>query len=126
VLEITERAALEEVGNVRSRIATLRELGYRIAIDDLGAGYSGLASFAQLEPEAVKFDMFLVRDVHREPTKRKLLQSMMTLFREMGKLVIAEGVETPEERDTLAEIGCDLMQGYLFARPGKPFPEVRW
>ena len=126
VLEITERAALEEINSVRSRVAMLREMGYRIAVDDLGAGYAGLASFAQLEPEVVKFDMCLVRDIHREPARRKLIQSMTALFREMGVLVIAEGVETAEERDALAEIGCDLMQGYLFARPAKGFPEAQW
>ncbi len=126
VLEITERATLEEMTDVRARVATLREMGFRIAVDDLGAGYAGLASFAQLEPEVVKFDMCLVRNIQQEPTKRKLLGSMTALCREMGIAVIAEGIETPQERDALAEIGCDLLQGYLFARPGPEFPEVSW
>jgi len=126
VLEITERAALEEVKDIRPRLATLREMGFRIAVDDLGAGYAGLASFVQLEPEVVKFDMCLIRNVHQEPTKRKLLHSMTGLCREMGIEVIAEGVETVEERAALTDIGCDLLQGYLFARPGREFPEVTW
>jgi len=126
VLEITERAALDDVKDARARVATLRSLGFRVAIDDLGAGYAGLTSFAQLQPEVVKLDMSLVRDVHKEATKRKLIQSMVQLCREMGMLVVAEGIETPDERDALAALGCDLMQGYLFARPGKPFPAVTW
>jgi EAL domain-containing protein (putative c-di-GMP-specific phosphodiesterase class I)/ActR/RegA family two-component response regulator len=126
VLEITERAALDDVKDARVRVAALREMGFRIAIDDLGAGYAGLTSFAQLQPEVVKLDMSLIRDVHKEPTKKKLIHSMTQLCAEMGMLVVAEGIETKEERDTLRELGCPLMQGYLFARPGKPFPPVEW
>jgi EAL domain-containing protein (putative c-di-GMP-specific phosphodiesterase class I) len=126
VLEITERAALEDVSEVREKVAALRTLGFRIAIDDLGAGYAGLTAFAQLEPEVVKLDMSLVRDVHEQPTKRRLIKSMTELCQDMGRVVIAEGIETAEERDAIADLGCDLMQGYLFAKPGKPFPAVRW
>jgi EAL domain-containing protein (putative c-di-GMP-specific phosphodiesterase class I) len=125
VLEITERASLESIDDVPSRVARLRELGFRIAIDDLGAGYSGLTSVARLEPEFVKLDMSLVRDVHKSPVKRKLVRSMTALFKDMGVTVVAEGIEVVEERDTLVELGCDLLQGYLLARPGRPFPEVR-
>jgi EAL domain-containing protein (putative c-di-GMP-specific phosphodiesterase class I) len=125
VLEITERASLESIDDVPSRVARLRELGFRIAIDDLGAGYSGLTSVARLEPEFVKLDMSLVRDVHKSPVKRKLVRSMTTLFKDMGITVVAEGIEVVEERDTLVELGCDLLQGYLVARPARAFPEVR-
>ncbi len=126
VLEITERAAVADGQDVRDRVAALRRLGFRIAIDDLGAGYAGLTAFAQLEPEVVKLDMSLVRDVHQQPTKRKLIRSMTELCHDMGRLVVAEGIETLEERDVLAKLGCELMQGYLFAKPGPPFPDVRW
>jgi EAL domain-containing protein (putative c-di-GMP-specific phosphodiesterase class I) len=124
VLEITERASLESIDDVPSRVARLRELGFRIAIDDLGAGYSGLTSVARLEPEFVKLDMSLVRDVHKSPVKRKLVRSMTALFKDMGITVVAEGIEAVEERDTIVELGCDLLQGYLLARPGRAFPEV--
>ena len=124
VLEITERASLEKVKDVRARIAALREMGFRIAVDDLGAGYAGLTSFALLEPEIVKLDMTLVRDVHQSATKRKLIRSMAELCKDMGMLVVAEGVETLAERDTLVELGCDLLQGYFFAKPGRPFPQI--
>jgi EAL domain-containing protein (putative c-di-GMP-specific phosphodiesterase class I) len=126
ILEITERATLDDVKDVRQRVANLRALGFRIAIDDLGAGYAGLTSFAQLEPDVVKLDMSLVRDVDQNATKRKLVNSMATLCRDMGMRVVAEGVETVAERDVLVECGCDLMQGYLFARPAYPFPSVAW
>ncbi|HEY2514157.1 MAG TPA: EAL domain-containing protein [Polyangiaceae bacterium] len=126
VLEITERAAIDDVTDARRCVAQLRKLGFRIAIDDLGAGYAGLTAFAQLEPEVVKLDMSLVRDVHEQPTKRRLIRSMVELCQDMGRVVVAEGIETGAERDALAELGCELMQGYLFAKPGRPFPEVRW
>jgi EAL domain-containing protein (putative c-di-GMP-specific phosphodiesterase class I) len=126
VLELTERASLDDIDNVPSRIRALRELGFRIAVDDLGAGYAGLTSFAILQPDIVKLDNSLVRNVDQEPTKRKLIQSMTSLCREMGMLVISEGVETTAERDTLADLGCELLQGYLFARPGKLPVEVSW
>jgi len=124
VLEITERASLDEVKDLRARTNRLRGLGFRLAVDDLGAGYAGLTSFAQLEPEVVKLDMSLVRDVHLEPTKRKLITSMAQLCRDLGMTVLAEGVETKEERDVLSEIGCDLLQGYFFGKPVKGFSAV--
>jgi EAL domain-containing protein (putative c-di-GMP-specific phosphodiesterase class I) len=126
VLEITERAALDKLPDVRSRIATLRRLGFRIALDDLGAGHAGLASFTLLEPDLVKLDMALVRDIHRQPTKQTVVRTMTTMCKELGIVVTAEGVESPEERDQLVNAGTDLLQGYLFAKPGDPFPEPRF
>jgi len=122
VLEITERAALDQVKDLMPRMATLRAMGYRIAVDDLGAGYAGLTSFAQLEPEVVKVDMSLVRGVDRSATKQKLLGSIIGLCQDLEIQMIAEGIETEQERDTLTRLGGDLCQGYLFARPGRCFP----
>jgi EAL domain-containing protein (putative c-di-GMP-specific phosphodiesterase class I) len=123
VFEITERAKLESVPDIAGRAARLRGLGYRLAIDDIGAGYAGLNSFAQLEPEVVKLDMALVRDVQGSVTKQKLIQALVTLCRDLGLAVVAEGVETVEERDALLGLGCDWFQGYLFARPAAAFAE---
>jgi EAL domain-containing protein (putative c-di-GMP-specific phosphodiesterase class I) len=117
VLEVTERTSFERVPDLRAKIKTLRKLGYRVAVDDLGAGYAGLTSFAALEPDVVKLDMALVRDVDREPIKQRLVGSMARLCRDLGILVVAEGVETADEKDVLVELGCDLLQGYLFGRP---------
>jgi EAL domain-containing protein (putative c-di-GMP-specific phosphodiesterase class I) len=126
VLEITERASLDVVPDARAKIAELRRMGFRIAIDDLGAGYAGLTSFATLEPELVKLDMSLVRDVDKNPLKEKLIRSMTSLCKDLGMLVVAEGVETIQERDLLVELGCDLLQGYLLAKPGRAFPPFVW
>ena len=126
VLEITERSSLDNVSNVRERVTALRKLGFRIAVDDLGAGYAGLTSFAQLEPDIVKLDMSLVRDVDASLTKRRLVGSMIALCKDMRILVVGEGVETTKERDVLLELGCDLLQGYLLSRPGPAFPPFSW
>jgi len=126
VLEVTERASLEGVDDVRGRVRALRELGFRVAIDDLGAGYAGLTSFTLLEPEVVKLDMELVRGIDSHRTKRSIVTSMVTLCHDMGATVVAEGVETPAERDALVDLGCDLLQGYLLAKPAPPFPEFAW
>jgi EAL domain-containing protein (putative c-di-GMP-specific phosphodiesterase class I) len=126
VLEITERSSLDRVPDVRSVIASLRELGYRIAVDDLGAGYAGLTSFTLLEPDFVKLDMSLIRGIDGNATKQKVVRSMTTLCHEMGMLVVAEGVETRQECAVLVELGCDLLQGFLLARPARPFPEIQW
>jgi EAL domain-containing protein (putative c-di-GMP-specific phosphodiesterase class I)/ActR/RegA family two-component response regulator len=126
VLEITERASLEAISDIQARLGTLRRFGYRLALDDLGAGYAGLTSFAKIQPEVVKLDMSLVRGVDKEPTKQKLIQGMAAICGELGMIVITEGVETSEERDMLLGLGCDVFQGYLFAKPGKAFPRVKF
>jgi EAL domain-containing protein (putative c-di-GMP-specific phosphodiesterase class I) len=122
VLEITERASLEGLEDIARRLDALAKMGFRVALDDFGAGYAGLTSFALLEPDIAKLDMALVRDVHKAPMKQALVRSMAAACRELGILFVAEGVETAEERDALLQAGCDLMQGYLFARPGEAFP----
>lgn len=121
VLEITERAHLDNVPDLESRIRRLRSMGFRIAIDDIGAGYSGLNSFTMLRPDLVKLDMALVRDIDKDPVKQRLAMLMCQLCADLDIGVIGEGVETHAERDTLLGLGCDLLQGYLFGRPAHPF-----
>jgi EAL domain-containing protein (putative c-di-GMP-specific phosphodiesterase class I) len=117
VLEITERSPLEGVPDVRERVRRLRALGFRLAVDDLGSGYSGLSSFASLEPDFVKLDRGLVAGLDREPIRQRLVSSIVSASRDLGITVVAEGIETPAERDYAAAAGCDLLQGYLFRRP---------
>jgi EAL domain-containing protein (putative c-di-GMP-specific phosphodiesterase class I) len=119
VLEVTERMALDSVPNVRDKVAALRRLGFRIAIDDLGAGFAGLSSFVSLEPEFVKLDMSLTRGIDESVTKQKLVSHMINLCRDVGMTVIAEGIETERERDVVERLGCDLLQGYYFGRPNR-------
>ena len=119
VLEVTERASLDGVHDLVERTAQLRRMGYRIAVDDLGAGYAGLSSLARLEPEFIKLDMSLVRDVHLHPVKRQLVESMTELARSLGVGAVAEGVECVEELEVLLMCGLDSFQGYYFARPDR-------
>jgi EAL domain-containing protein (putative c-di-GMP-specific phosphodiesterase class I) len=126
ILEVTERSAIDQIDGVERRVSQLRERGFRIAVDDLGAGYAGLSSFALLEPEIVKLDISLLRDIDKSAVKQKLVASMTTLCKDMGFLVVAEGIETTAERDCVVSLGCDLLQGFLFARPGRPFPTASW
>jgi EAL domain-containing protein (putative c-di-GMP-specific phosphodiesterase class I) len=124
VLEITERSTIDEIKDIHTRVATLRDHGFRLAIDDLGAGYAGLSSLAALKPEIVKLDMSLIRDVHKSDVRQRLVASMTSLCKEMQMLVVAEGVEVAEERDCVVGLGCELLQGYLYAKPGPPFPAI--
>lgn len=117
VLEVTERASLEGVGDLRERGRQLRARRFRLAVDDLGAGYAALSSFASLQPDLVKIDISLVHGLDQHPTKRKLVTSVVELCRDLGILVVAEGVETNAERDVLLHVGCDLLQGHLLGRP---------
>ena len=126
VLEITERASLDDLGDVKARATALRARGFRLAIDDLGAGYAGLTAFARLEPEVVKLDMSLIRDVDTSATKQKLVSAMTRLCRDLGILTVAEGIETRAELDAVIALGCEVVQGYLVAKPGPAFPSVSW
>ena len=121
VLEITERVGLDAV-NGPARVEQLRKRGYRIAVDDLGAGYAALGALATLEPDVVKLDMSLVRDIDRHPRKRRVVGAIATLCRELGGRVVAEGVETVAELRTIRDAGIELIQGYLIARPGRDLP----
>jgi EAL domain-containing protein (putative c-di-GMP-specific phosphodiesterase class I) len=121
VLELTERAAIDGISDIADRIAALRRLGFRIAVDDIGAGYSGLNSFATVQPDFVKLDITLVRGLDSDPVRRRLVRLLAELCSDLGIFVVAEGVETTRERDALIDLGIDLLQGYLFARPAAPF-----
>src|SRR5207244_3984117 len=93
VLEVTERSSLDRVSDVKGRAQALRAMGYKLAIDDLGAGYAGLSSFSQLEPDIAKLDMSLVRDIDNSTQKQSIVRSMLDVCRkELGVSVIFEGV----------------------------------
>jgi EAL domain-containing protein (putative c-di-GMP-specific phosphodiesterase class I)/CheY-like chemotaxis protein len=126
VLEITERASLYAVKDLPRRIAKLKAMGFRLAIDDLGAGYAGLTSFTLLEPEIAKLDMSLIRGIDTDTKRQCIVRSMKKLCDELGIAVVAEGVETAAERDMLAKLDCDLLQGYLFAKPARDFAAPCW
>jgi EAL domain-containing protein (putative c-di-GMP-specific phosphodiesterase class I) len=124
VLEITERVSLEGQLDLRYRVSELRELGFQIAIDDLGGGHARMGTFTPLDCDFVKLDMSLVRDVDKHQMKQRLIRSVTQLCRQQGTQVIGEGVETEAEAEVLVDLGCDLLQGYLIARPGPPFVDA--
>lgn len=119
VLEVTERTILSSIPDLRQRVSGLRAAGVRVAIDDLGAGYAGLTSFAALEPDIVKLDMALVRGLDHAPVNRKLVGSLCGVCRDLGILTVAEGIETEAEGVAARELGCDLLQGFLIGRPAR-------
>lgn len=124
VLEITERGAIDKIGDIDARMRRLRSLGYRLAIDDLGAGYAGLTSIATLEPDFIKLDMSLTRDLDASSLRQRLVASMVDTCRDTGMQLVAEGVETRAELEKLTQLGCDLLQGYHFAKPSPEFVKV--
>jgi EAL domain-containing protein (putative c-di-GMP-specific phosphodiesterase class I) len=126
VLEITERVALDDIPEARARIQQLRLVGYNIAVGSIGSGFAGLASLAELEPDIVKLDQALIRNIHNEPVRRRLVGAMLAACKDLRMAAVAEGVETTGERDALADLGCSLMQGFLFGTPGRGFPGPRW
>ncbi len=124
VLEITERASIERMGDITDVVRDLRLLKYRLAVDDLGTGYAGLASFTQLSPDMVKLDRSLITGIDTNPVKQRVVSAMTTLCADLGMQVISEGIETVAERDTLVGLGADLLQGYLFGQPSAKFEEA--
>ena len=123
VLEITERTGIDPAAGA-TRVAMLRRLGYRIAVDDLGAGYAALGALATLEPDVVKLDMSLIRDLDQHEKKRRIVAAIASLCRELGGRVVAEGVETLAEKQACIDAGIELIQGYLYARPSRGFATV--
>lgn len=118
IVEITEHAQVPSYEDLHACLAPLKAIGVRIAVDDAGAGYSGLQHIVQLGPDIIKMDMSLTRAVDTDPARRALASAMVFYAREMGARVVAEGVETASELDTLKLLGADRGQGYLLGKPG--------
>jgi len=116
VVEITERLAIERRDVFQEALAAFKRRGYRVAVDDMGAGYASLQSLAAIEPDFLKFDVSLVREIDRNSIKRSLLESLRSLAEKINARVIAEGVEREEERQTLLALGVELGQGFHFHR----------
>jgi EAL domain-containing protein (putative c-di-GMP-specific phosphodiesterase class I) len=121
VLEITERVAIQEWNKFKKVIHEFRNYGFKVAIDDMGAGYSSLQAIAELEPDFLKFDISLVRNIHTNLIKLGILETLVALSNKINAQVIAEGVEEIEEYDALRSLGVQLAQGYLFASPSPEF-----
>lgn len=118
VIEVTERTYAENQALFSGVLGELRKEGFRIAVDDLGSGYSNLSALADIHPEFLKFDHLFTKDIHRNRIKQDLLGAILSFAMKMDTQVIAEGIETVEELHALRRLGVPLGQGYLLGRPG--------
>lgn len=117
MFEFTENERMTDIPHVQRIIEEYRKQGFATAIDDFGAGYAGLNLLAHFQPDFIKIDMELIRDVTGSPAKQTVVACITTMARELGVAVIAEGIETEAELSTLRAVGIILFQGYLFAKP---------
>jgi EAL domain-containing protein (putative c-di-GMP-specific phosphodiesterase class I) len=127
ILEFTEAEAVHDHAHLGRVINACRRLGLRTAIDDFGAGYSGLTLLAKFQPDIIKLDMALVRGVDADRVRRAIVASVQRMCEELGIVLVAEGIETQAEYRALRDLGVDLLQGYLFARPAlEALPAPAW
>ena len=126
VIEITEHEAVRDYARLASRLADYRGRGAKVAIDDTGAGHASMRHVTQLAPDYIKVDRSLIQDLHLDHAKRALVRSMVTLEKELGAEVVAEGIESTEELRALRELGVPLGQGFLLARPANEPRPAPW
>ncbi len=117
VLEINERHPLASDGDMERFFCDLRRKGYRIAVDDLASGYSGIANFEEAGPQYVKLGAGVVREAGKHAPKQRVIRGVCEMCKDLGVQVIAEAVEDQSEFETLKGLGCDLFQGYFVGRP---------
>lgn len=116
LFEFTEHEPIEP-GHLQAILKTYRSMGFRTAIDDFGAGYSGLTLLSRFQPDVVKLDMALVRCLDIDRVKRTIVSHLVRMAADLDVTVVAEGIETVAEYEALVDLGVTLFQGYLFARP---------
>ena len=126
VLELTARASLRRVHDVAGSIARLKSLGFRFAVDDIGVTVTGYEAFTRLQPDFAKLDTSLVRGVNADSRRQSIIRSMKGVCDSLDVVLVAEGVKTAAERRTLVALGCDLLQGDLFGKPGRGFGAARF
>lgn len=127
IFEITENENVVDKNHLKDIIREYKRQGFRTAIDDFGAGYSGLGLLTEFQPDLIKLDMLLIRDIHLDKVRQAIVAGILGVCDALGITVIAEGVECVDEYFWLKEKGVYLFQGYLFARPAvDSLPEVFW
>lgn len=117
VFEVTEGEQITDLTHLRAILTHYRQRGFIVAIDDFGAGYAGLTLLADFQPDLIKLDMGLIRDIDHDKARRTICSSIVEMSRELGVEVIAEGIERRDELRCLADIGVHLFQGYYIAKP---------
>jgi EAL domain-containing protein (putative c-di-GMP-specific phosphodiesterase class I) len=118
IFEVTERDSIEGLTFFHDNIKQLRKMGFRIAVDDTGAGYSSLHTISELLPDIIKIDRSVIQDIDTNKVKESMLKGLILIAKETGSLVVAEGIEKKEEADVLVRNHVDLVQGYFYAKPG--------
>lgn len=125
MFEFTEVEKISDSGHIKRIVEYYHDLGFKTATDDFGSGYSGLNLLADFQTDIIKLDMELIRNIHRSSARQTIVRNCLAMFSELNITALAEGIETAEEYDWLRDAGIELMQGYLFARPGfETLPEV--
>lgn len=117
MFEVTEGEQVVDPDHLKSIFQEYERQGFTTAIDDFGAGYSGLNFLAMFQPQVLKIDMALTRAIDRDPVRQAIVEGIVLVAGRLGITLVAEGIETPEECAALLGLGIELMQGYLFARP---------
>jgi EAL domain-containing protein (putative c-di-GMP-specific phosphodiesterase class I) len=120
VVEITEGLLLSTSSGVVEQLLKLRDEGINVSLDDFGTGYSSLSYLQKFDIDFIKIDQSFVRDLRAGTTDLVLCQAIIAMAHALGMKVIAEGVETAEQRDLLKAAGCDYAQGYFYSRPVNP------
>lgn len=124
IFEITEKTAIEDYSSFRNILSNYIDQGYKIAIDDTGAGYSGLKTISETKPHYIKIDIDLVINIDKDTFKQALMKTFVTLSNETGMRIIAEGIETEEELKTLIKLGVYAGQGFYLQRPASNFLDI--
>ena len=124
VLEITERTSIQDFEAFGRELGPLRRRGFLVAIDDVGTGYSSLQTITEVQPDFIKIDLSLIRNIHRSLIKQELVRSLLQVGSRIGAQVIAEGIETEDEYRTLRRCGVRYGQGFYLARPAPHFPDL--
>lgn len=117
VFEVTETTEVKDQAHLRGILAFYRQSGFRVALDDIGAGFSGLNMLQELRPDYVKIDMALIRNIDQDHYKQSIVRHLVGIANDTGARIVAEGIETEAERAWVTAAGVDLMQGYLLGRP---------
>ncbi|MEZ0315322.1 MAG: EAL domain-containing protein, partial [Methylophilaceae bacterium] len=117
IFEFTETEQIKDTKHLLNIVTEYNKLGFKTAIDDFGAGYAGLNLLAQFQPDIVKIDMELLRNIDSSKSRQAIVKALTTMCAELGVTVLAEGVETKAERDFLLGLDINLFQGYLFCKP---------
>jgi len=126
VLEITERRAIKNFSHFKKVLNIFRRAGFKIAIDDAGSGYSSLNAIAALEPDFIKFDIGLIKNIHKDTIKQDLVRAIMHFAEKINTPVIAEGIENIYDYTFIRSIGIPYAQGFLFSKPAPAFPKITY